>query len=209
MNVYNHLSYEERQRIACLHADRRSISQIAQALGRDRTTIWRELRRNANQSGSYHPVSADRRYLVRRQRLRVLERVGELAVFVVERLHENWTPEQIAGWLKRGAEKALRPISHESIYAWIYSAANRAEKLWKLLPRHRARRGFRPARASKSLIKNRSSIHERPKVVGNRSQGGHWEGDLILCHKRRPLLVMTERKSRFTIIARLKKQTRR
>ncbi len=204
MKAYNHLSFEEREVIARLRADGLSQDKIAQALGRSRSTIWRELRRNANKSGSYHPTSADGRYLARRQRLSLLERVGELAAYVVDRLNENWTPEQIAGWLKSGAEKTLRYISHESIYAWIYSSARRPEKLWKLLPRHRARRGFRPARASRSLIKDRKSISGRPNTVNKRLEGGHWEGDLMICRKMRPVLVMTERKSRFTIIARLK-----
>lgn len=95
---------------------------------------------------------------------------------MIERLHENWTPEQIAGWLKRGAERALRYVSHETIYPWIYSTARRAGKLWKLLPRARARRGRRPARADKSLIKGRIPIPERPEEVNSHLEGGHWEG---------------------------------
>ena len=126
---------------------------------------------------------------------------------MVERLRENWTPEQIAGWLRCGNERGLRTICHETIYAWIYSPGAKADKLWKLLPRRRARRGFRAARKPKCTIKDRRSIHDRPNEIEDRRQGGHWEGDLIICRKTRPVLVMTERKSRFTIAARLAGKT--
>ena len=67
----------------------------------------------------------------------------------------------------------------------------------------RAKRRLRPARRSKPLIPDRKSIHDRPPQVNDRSEGGHWEGDLMFCKRNRPLLVLVERKSRFVIIARL------
>ena len=85
----------------------------------------------------------------------MLYRLPEPAAFVVERLHENWTPEQIAGWLKSGAER-FRVLSHEAIYAWIYGHSQRQAKLWRLLPRKKAKRGFRPARTAK--IPDRKSV---------------------------------------------------
>ena len=72
--------------------------------------------------------TAERRYLARRRHGLLLDRLPELTAFVVERLHENWTPEQIAGWLKSGAER-LRVLSHEAIYAWIYGRSQRQAKL--------------------------------------------------------------------------------
>ena len=77
---------------------------------------------------------------------KVCDRLDDLAAFVVERLAENWTPEQIAGWLKSGAEQ-FATVSHEAIYAWIYGRSQRQARLWRLLPRKKAKRGFRPARA--------------------------------------------------------------
>lgn len=132
----------------------------------------------------------------------LLYRLPELAAFVVERLHENWTPEQIAGWLKSGAER-FRVLSHEAIYAWIYGHSQRQAKLWRLLPRKKAKRGFRPARTAKIPIPERRSIHERPELVNDRAEGGHWEADLLICKKTRSVLVLHERKSRFTIAAKL------
>ena len=207
MTGYSHLSYWERHEIARFRAAGWSLARIAAAIGRGKWTVSRELKRNSNMSGSYNPSSADRRYMARRQREALLDRLGGLAAFVVERLNENWTPEQIAGWLKRGNERGLPYICHEAIYAWIYSRRKVADKLWRLLPRHKAKRGFRPARRPKSSIKHRRSIHQRPQNVDDRAEGGHWEGDLMFCRKTRPVLVMTERKSRFTIVARLAGKT--
>lgn len=207
MTEYSHLSYWEREEIARLRATGASRSAIARVLGRARSTIKRELERNSNQDGSYNPSSADRRYMARRRRDVLLDRLSGLATFVVERLNENWTPEQIAGWLRHGNERGLRYVCHEAIYAWIYSRRKAPDKLWKLLPRHKAKRGFRPARAPKSAIKDRRSIHDRPQAVDARAQGGHWEGDLMICRKTRPVLVMTERKSRFTIVTKLAGKT--
>ena len=204
MTQYTHLIPDERATIARMRAQGASIAAIARQLGRARSTIIRELRRNANKGGHYNPDTAQNRYLARRRRGCILDRIEELGRFVIDRLHENWTPQAIAGWLKEGNEKALPYVSHETIYAWIYAAAQRARKLWRLLPQRRAKRRFRPARRSKSLISDRKSIHDRPPQVNDRSEGGHWEGDLMFCRHNRPLLVLVERKSRFVIIARLK-----
>lgn len=206
MSGYVHLSLDERFAIAQLHEAGRSRRSIARALGRAPSTIKRELERNSNADGRYRPQTAEARYLARRAKGLMLDRLADLARFVVERLHENWTPEQIAGWLKSGAER-LQAISHEAIYAWIYGRSQRHARLWRLLPRKKAKRGFRPARTPRTALRDRTAIHDRPAAVDDRTQGGHWEGDLLICRKTRPVLVLTERKSRFTIAAKLKGKT--
>ena len=115
-----HLTFEERERLAALKAAGLSLRAIARALGRAASTVSRELRRNALPKGGYLPVHAEGCYLERRQRPAVLERDAKLGRFVRERLLEGWTPEQIAGWLKRGEERGLRPVSLETIYAFIH-----------------------------------------------------------------------------------------
>ncbi|MCP5085169.1 MAG: IS30 family transposase, partial [Alphaproteobacteria bacterium] len=207
MTGYSHLSFWERQEIARLHATGWSLARIGAIIGRGRWTVSRELRRNGNKDSSYKPESAEGRYLARRRRTARLDRTPELARFVVERLHENWTPEQISGWLKAGNERGLGTLCHEAIYAWVHAGAQRTDKLWKLLPRLRAKRGRKPARKPHNTIKDRRSIHERGQNVAARAQGGHWEGDLMFCRRTRPVLVLTERKSRFTIVARLAGKT--
>ena len=98
-------------------------------------------------------------------------------------------------------------MSCETIYAFIYRAAQRAEQLWRYLTRRHKRRRPRRSRPSQDTIKDRVSIHERPKTVDGRTEGGHWEGDLIICKRTRPVLVLDERKSRVTLAARLAGKT--
>src|SRR4051794_9874236 len=141
MSGGTHLELGERERLAALKAEGLSLRAIARALGRAASTVSRELRRNALPKGGYLPVHAEGCYRERRQRPAVLERDAELGRFVRERLLENWTQEQIAGWLKRGEERGLRPVSLETIYAFVHRPGQKGEKLCKLLPRGRARRG--------------------------------------------------------------------
>ena len=135
-----HLELEERERLAGLKAEGLSLRAIARALGRAASTISRELRRNGLPRGGYLPAHAEGCYLGRRQRPAVLERDERLGRFVRERLLEGWTPEQIAGWLKRGEERQLRAVSCETVYAFVHRPGQRGEKLWKLLPRARQAR---------------------------------------------------------------------
>lgn len=204
MSRYKHFSYIERVTLARMLHEGASKTAIVEELKRSLSTLNREIERNSNQDGNYNPDTAQRRYEARRKRGCILDLIPELGAFVVDMLHENWTPEQIAGWLKGGNEKALPTVSHETIYAWLYSTGQRARKLWRLLPWRRVRRGFRPARKARSLIPDRKSVHDRPGHVDDRLEGGHWEGDLMICRRTRPVLVLIERKSRFTIVARLK-----
>src|SRR3954466_4985171 len=157
-----HLEQEERERLAALKAEGLSLRAIASRLGRGASAATRELRRNALPRGGYLPVHAEGCYLERRQRPAVLERDAKLGRFVRERLLEGWTPEQIAGWLKRGEERGLRPVSTETVYAFLHRAGQKAERLWKLLPRGRARRGRRRARQPRSAIAERRSLDPRP-----------------------------------------------
>src|SRR4051795_8746880 len=160
-----------------------------------------------SQSSSARAVARDLTepgcYLARRQRQAVLERDAKLGRFGRERLLEGWTPEQIAGWLRRGEERGLGRVSVETIYAFIHRPGQKGEKLWKLLPRGRARRGRRRARQPRRTIAGRRSIHDRPADVQGRKEAGHWEGDLLICRRMRPVLVPKERKTRFVLAARL------
>jgi transposase, IS30 family len=203
MSGGTHLRLEERERLATFKAEGLSLRAIAARLGRAASTISRELRRNALPRGGYLPVRAEGCYLERRQRPAVLERDAKLGRFVRERLLEGWTPEQIAGWLKRGEGRGLRAVPLETIHAFIHRASQRAERLWKLPPRGRAKRGRSRARQPSSTIAGRRSIHDRPEDIQGRGEAGHWEGDLLICKRARPVLVLKERKTRLVLAARL------
>ena len=161
----------ERDQIGVLRAAGRSMGAIARALGRAKTTISRELQRNALPSGGYSPLHAAGAYQLRRRREAILEREAALRLFVGDRLAEGWTPEQISGWLKSGNEPRLRAIGCKTIYAFIYRTAQKAEALWRYLTRRHKRRRPRRARASRDTIKDRASIHDRPKTIERPRRG--------------------------------------
>jgi len=79
----------------------------------------------------------------------------------------------------------------------------KVEKLWKLLPRGKARRGRRKRRGTKTMITDRRSIHDRPEAVMGREKLGDWEADLMFCRRTQPVLVLHERASRLTLAAKL------
>jgi IS30 family transposase len=119
-------------------------------------------------------------------------------------LRLGWSPELIAGRIR--SDRGLS-ISHEAIYQWIYSAARH---LISFLPRHfrqRMRRGYRRGRHHKSQIPQRVSISQRPKYVAARRHAGHWEADTFGNRKSRSaILVLHERKSRFTRLCKLRRR---
>jgi IS30 family transposase len=171
---YHHLTQEERVKISMLKQSKSSTTEIALALDRPKSTISRELKRNQAPPGQYWPDTAQTLALDRRRRGSRLDKDEALKDFVITKLCcHYWTPEEIAGWPKHRQTK-IKPMSHESIYAWLYAAAQKKEKLWKFLPCHKAKRGLRKSRgAGVSHIPNRIPIQSRPKKVGNKKEFGH------------------------------------
>ncbi len=200
MKKYHHLTPVEREQISMLRQSNSSIMQIALTLGRPKSTISRELKRNQAPPGQYWPDTAQTFALSRRRRGSRLDRDEVLKDFVITKLCcHYWTPEQIAGCLKH-RQKKIKPICHESIYAWLYKPTQKKEKLWKFLARHKAKRGLRKSRGSGvSRIPNRVPIQNRPKSVDDKREFGHWEGDLMSFQKNsQHMLVLRERKTMFT-----------
>jgi IS30 family transposase len=173
-------------------------------IGRDRSTVGRELRRNALPKSGYVPVSAERMALARRhgKRLSKIERSSGLLETVKDQLIAmGRSPEQIANRLELDEGKPV--ISHESIYRFAHSRAGRKDNLHRYLPQGKARRGWRARKANTSLIPNRVSIHDRPAVVAGRLEFGHWEGDLMAFSRPgQNNVVLAERKSRYILAAR-------
>jgi transposase, IS30 family len=201
MRGYKQLSYDERVKLAKLRQSESSITEIASALGRSKSTISRELRRNQAPPGEYWPDTAQKLAHERCQRMCRLDKDEGLRTFVLNQIQcHYWTPEQISGWLKH-RQKELKPISHESIYAWLYQEGQKKDKLWKFLPRHKSKRGLRKYRGTGvERIPHRVSIHERPAHIQKRRAFGHWEGDLMSFMKNtQHMVVLQERKSRFIL----------
>lgn len=212
---YNQLGLRERIKIELMHREGLSLRTIARQLGRSASTIGRELARNAQPtrqwSGPYDGERAHRLAARRRQwdaRFK-LARQPDLATHVRQHLAMGLSPEQIAGRLAR--EKAGMRISHESIYRFVYHRARQHDHLWsRLLPHAKPRRGRFPRRGGSlvNLIKRRVPIAERPQIVAERSEPGHWEGDLMAFRRnRQAVLVLHERHSRFSCAFRLPDKT--
>jgi IS30 family transposase len=170
--------------IAQMLQARVSKSEIAEALGRDRSTITREVKRNwwhdeeVSQADGYWHMTAQMQADLRRLRRRKLERLPELRKEVVARLQDGWSPEQIAGRLKIEPH-APHSLCHETIYAYVYSAEGQAAQLARYLPERRRKRKPRYGRRPRGQVfPLETSIHNRPEEINDRSQFGNWEGDL-------------------------------
>lgn len=208
---FTNLSLDERRMIARMLQAKMPKSQIAQMLGRDRSTITREIRRNwwhdtdVPQADGYWHMTAQSQADRRRSRRRKLERLPELRAEVIRCLQEGWSPEQIAGRL-RIETAAPHKLCHETIYRYVYSAEGQSEQLARLLPERRRKRKPRYARKPRNRIfPAETSIHNRPSEIDTRSQFGNWEGDLMIferAHGEANVATLIERKTRYTVLLR-------
>ncbi len=203
---YGQLDFDERIELSRLHEDGKAPSEIAGVMGRHRSTIGRELKRNSLPKGGYKPASADRISLSRRRRLSRIERLSPLRDHIGDHLAMGRSPEQIAGRLR--LEGSEHRVSHESIYRYIYRPKVRAQKLHRYLARAKATRGRRYFKRRREPIPGRRTIHERGQTIDNRSEFGHWEGDLMQFRTQRGNLVtLVERQTRLTLASGLPSKT--
>ena len=201
---YDQLNLDERCELWRLREADSSIRGIGRELGRSPSTISRELRRNRLAPGSpYRPGTADRMAVARKRKRPKVERLSRLRAHVLDELAMGRSPEQIAGRLR--LERAEYTISHESIYAYVFSPAGRRLKLHRDLASRKAKRGRRARRGqTEPMIPNRWPIHARPTTAHLRTQLGHWEGDLLHFRgQRAALLTLVERRSRFLLARRV------
>jgi len=212
LKQYKHLNQEERELIAQYHCERISIGFIAAALGRNKSSISRELSRNAStEYQRYTPcrahARAEHRWVAVHQRPRLKNDL--IRQYVIENLKEGWSPEQIAGRLP--IDHPGQVISHEAIYQFIYDlqTENRLELIQRLRRAHKKRKAKGIGRKEKKTkIPNRIPIDARPKSVEKRNQYGHWEGDTLISRKSRAALhTMVERKSRFLLLSKLDRKS--
>jgi hypothetical protein len=179
---YDHLTADDRKLIARLHDDKIPVTVIADQLGRHKSTIHRELRRNRTDDGpwlrGYFAMAANQISAMRRRRSAKLHRDPVLAAHVIARLKDGWSPEQIAGRL--ALDRMATAICHETVYRYVYSPAGRAAELYRRLPSQRRRRRVRYARKPRGLnIPEANTIVKRPPEIGERTTFGHWECDLV------------------------------
>lgn len=204
---YKHLTLEDREKLLKYQAKGYSITAIAKELGRDKSTISRELKRNTTK-GEYLPLAAQKKYEKRRHACRPRKKLSDPALYAYVKarfLEDQWSPEEIEGRLKY--ENSALKISYSTIYRAIYSKmfdekglshGNRGA-VRKL--RHRGK-----SRHKKGYVERRGKIQishpieERPEEANNRSRIGDWEADTVAGVTGKACLVtLVDRKSRFLV----------
>jgi IS30 family transposase len=204
------LTLQEREEISRGLARGDSLRQLARQLGRAASTISREIARNYGKK-RYRAVDADDRAWRRAKRPKVclLATNRALREYVAAQLSEDWSPEQIAGTLKRShAAGSGMHVSHETIYRSLFMQSRGV--LAKELQQHL--RSRRPTRRNihntvtgqwRSQITDAVSIRERPATVEDRAVPGHWEGALLLGRHWTQIATVVERSTRFTVLVQL------
>lgn len=212
------LTFEDRAQIAAGLQMGLADGEIAKLIGRDRTVVWRERRRNSTASRGYRPVAADVRAQRRRNRPQAftIDTDPVLRRRVRADLKRSRTPRQIAGRLRLEASDASvttmphspaaqgRTISHEAIYRWIYAHPAKTLAAEGILLRSKRTRR-RPRRAlgqrTGGRIVGMVSIDDRPAEAADRRVPGAWEGDLVVGRAGASVVAtLVERSSRFVII---------
>lgn len=204
MRSYSRLTQEQRYQIAALMQTQQTQAAIAQVLGVHKATISREVRRNHGQRG-YRPQPAHRWALQRRQTTGN-PRIDAATWREIDiQLREDWSPEQISGWLKR--EKP-HSVSHEWIYQHILTDKAQGGDLHQHLRCRKRRRKRYGTYERRGQLVNRVSIDHRPAIVNERRRLGDWEVDTIIgAGHRQALVSLTERHSRLTLLQKVTRKT--
>lgn len=202
---YTHLTLTEREKIMFFAAKGYSVTKIALELGRSKSTISRELRRNTV-SGFYQPADAQKMYEKRRVVCRPLKRLDDPKLYSIVKdkfLNHQWSPEEISGRLALEYHKKI--ISYNTIYRAIYDGMFDDQRLShgsrgviRKLRHHgktRHRKGHVEKRGKFPISNN---IADRPISATNRSRRGHWEADTVIGKDGRACLVtLVDRKTRY------------
>lgn len=200
---YTHLTPIERGQIQALRAEGKSFAYIAERSGRSRSTLSRELRRNATGKG-YDAQRAQQRYRERRAPCRPAKRLDYIPLwkYLIDKLMDGWTPEEIAGRLPLDhPDDSKMRISYETIYQALYTDS-RYHFLIKYLAQARPKRRKRgQGKTSRGpSIPNRVGIEQRPAIVEERSRFGDWEGDTIVgAGQQGHLVTLVDRASRMLL----------
>ena len=204
------LSLTEREEISRGLVSELSLRSIAKNLNRSPSTISREVRRNGGRQ-AYRAARSDQRAwdCATRPKLCKLSFNAPLCQLIARKLRRKWSPQQIAGWLKRKhPDEEQHRVSHETIYRSLYVQTRGVLKkeLQECLRSPRAIRRSRHA-TQKGLklrkIKDAIPISERPPEVEDRAVPGHWEGDLIVGSNNSYIATLVERHSRFVMLAKV------
>lgn len=205
---YHQITSEERYMISAYRVQGFSQAEIARQLGRHRSTISREIRRNQRADGKYEVSRAISRASRLRRESRRHWRFSDKHLQVIFRLLRlKWSPEQISGWLKANN---IFSISHATIYRYIWFDAFFGGHLYTYL-RQSSKRRRKKYRSldSRGVLPGKRHISERPPGAENRSRVGHWEIDTVMGARddNHCIVTLVERKTKYTLIGKLKART--
>lgn len=207
MTKYKQLTAAQRSKIEILLQEKYSVSNIALKIGVNKSTVSRELKRQA--PNGYFANIAQLDYKARRERCgrKKILAYSKYRDHVIGQLYQGWSPETISGRLK--FEEATWSISHETIYQFIYSDKYcKEQKIYQCLKHARRRRiKWKGRKSKKDRIPNRVSIHQRPEIVAFRSEFGHWEGDSVLYPNKRAINTLNELKTGYLEFSLLERKT--
>jgi len=204
MDSYKQLTLEQRYGIYSLKKTGYNQTEIATVTGVHKSTISRELRRNHGERG-YRYQQAHCKAIERRKDKFPLRIDRETWAMIEALISEDWSPEQISGWLKLEMNIS---VSHEWIYHHILVDKQSGGHLYRHLRCRKKRKKRYGSNDRRGEIKNKVSIDERPSIVDSRERIGDWELDTIIGKGHKQALVsVTERKSRFALIYKVKQKT--
>jgi IS30 family transposase len=208
-----HLDEREREEISRSVAKNMGVREIARALGRCASTISREIRRNGGAT-VYRSTFAEQRAReqAKRPKASKLAQSPSLQRVVAKQLSDNWSPEQIAGWLRRTyPNDPAMNVSAETIYRSLFVQTRgvlRAELRDHLRSQQRMRIGqANRSKKPRGQIRDAVSIRERPAEVEDRAVPGHWEGDLLMGTPSNCIITLVERATRFVILGKVDSKT--
>jgi IS30 family transposase len=205
---YHQLSTEERYELAAMRRQHVGMAAMAQHLGRHRSTLYREVKRNQSaHDGCYRPSHAVEKASGRQHRSRRNWRYGLAEFAPIEALiREELSPEQIVG---RSQRQGKRVMSHETIYRWIWRDKRCGGTLWRHLRGARKRRRKRYGRYdSRGRLAGKRPIGQRPAVVESRGRIGDWEIDTMHGRGKACVVTVVERKTGLVRIGQIQRATK-
>jgi len=179
-------------------------SDIARQMGRHRSVIGREIRRNSDVKGRYRAVYAHENVKIRKERYALPRKMtAQMEAHIAGKMMgKQWSPEQIVGHAER---EGMAMVSHERIYQFIRADRAAGGGLYKHT-RHRLKKRRRPVGGKIVVVKDKRSIDDRPAVVAERGRIGDWEVDTVVGPSNRgAILTMVERRTGFLFMRKLEK----
>jgi len=199
-----HLTLQQRYQIQAYLRLGKSKDFIAKELEVDRSSIYREVKRNSKQRGQYNAAHAQMLCEERKERFKRSRRFEQSKENLIRKLieQEQWSPEQIVGYCQA---EGIEMVSTERIYQYIRADKAQGGKLYLHL-RHRLKHRKRPVGGKHTIIKDRVSIDERSQVINNKERFGDWEIDTIIGKDGKGAIVtIVERTTAFLMMSKLSK----